>query len=242
MTFLRLLLASWAGLAAMAAAHAAPPSIVPKPDKLVTREQWGSQSDPIPASRKHTPKWITLHHAGVLWTNSQDPADFVRNMQAWGKKRPQLEKPPMNTYWPDLAYHFMVAPDGRIFEGRPVEFEPESNTKYSLAGNIGVEMMGDFNRQRPSPAQLESVVRLTAWLMQEHHIGIEAVRTHRDAAPGQTECPGRDFYRYILDGQLRKWVQAVVDGQDPKIDPGPPLPAEPPGPTELITDTRAPAK
>src|SRR5690348_13400008 len=108
---------------------------VAKPKKLVTRTEWGSKPDAIPDSRRHSPKWITLHHAGVLWTNSQDPVDFVRHMQEWGKKRPQLEKPPMDTYWPDLPYHYLIARDGRIFEGRPVEYEPESNTKYSLAGN-----------------------------------------------------------------------------------------------------------
>jgi hypothetical protein len=211
---------------------------VPKPANFVTREQWGSKPDPIPDSRKHTPKWITIHHAGILWTNSQDPAQFVRNMQTWGKKRPELEKPPRNTYWPDLPYHFLIAPDGRIFEGRPAEYEPESNTKYSLAGNIGVEMMGDFNRQRPSKDQIESCVRLTAWLAQQHHIDLDHVRTHRDAAPGQTDCPGRDFYRYISDGQFKKWVRSAIDGGELKIDLGPPLTGDPPGPTQLITDTK----
>jgi hypothetical protein len=224
-------------LAAIAFAEA-PAQSVPKPANLVTREQWGSKPDPIPDSRKHTPKWITIHHAGVLWTNSQDPAQFVRNMQSWGKKRPEIEKPPRNTYWPDLPYHFLIAPDGRIFEGRPVEYEPESNTNYSLAGNLGVEMMGDFNRQRPSKSQLESCVRLTAWLAQQHDIDLDHVRTHRDAAPGQTDCPGRDFYRYLRDGQFKKWVRTVLDGGELKIDPGPPLTGDPPGPTQLITETK----
>jgi hypothetical protein len=234
------LFALWFYVAAVAAAQE--PNRVPKPANLVPRNQWGSKPDPIPDSRKHTPKWITIHHAGVLWTNSQDPAQFVRNMQSWGKRRPEVEKPPRNTYWPDLPYHFLIAPDGRIFEGRPVEYEPESNTSYSLAGNLGVELMGDFNKQRPSKAQIESCVWLTAWLMQEHHIDADHVRTHRDAAPGQTNCPGRDFYRYLLDGQFKKWVKAVQDGVDPKIDPGPPLSAEPPGPTEVITETKPPKK
>ena len=215
---------------------------VRKPENIVTRKDWGSTPDPIPDSRKHTPKWITIHHAGVLWTNSVDPAQFVRNMQAWGKKRPEIEKPPRNSYWPDLPYHYLIAPDGRIFEGRPVEYEPESNTAYSLAGNIGVELMGDFNRQRPSLSQLESAVRLTAWLSHRHKIEMERIRTHRDAAPGQTTCPGRDFYRYFLDGQFKQWVESVLKGQEPKIDPGSPLPAEPPGPTEVITETRPPEK
>jgi N-acetyl-anhydromuramyl-L-alanine amidase AmpD len=100
-------------------------------------------------------------------------------------------------------------------------------------------MMGDFERQRPSRAQLEAVVRLTAWLMQEHHIALENVRTHRDAAPGQTSCPGRDFYRYLKDGQFKRWVEVAQSGRTLTIDPGPPLPD---GPTELITDTRPTAK
>lgn len=235
-----LLLTVTLGLATTAVAQNAAPPPVPRPERYVTREAWGSMPDPIPATRKHTPKWITIHHAGVLWTNTSTPEMSIRNLQAYGKKRPQIEKPPRNTYWPDLPYHFLIAPDGRIFEGRPIEYEPETNTMYSLAGNVGVELMGDFEKQRPSPAQLDSVVRLTAWLMRQHKIEIEQVRTHRDAAPGQTTCPGRDFYRYFLDGHFRKWVNAVLRAEDPKIDPGPPLPAEPPGPTEVITDTKPP--
>ena len=207
----------------------------PRPTNIVTREEWKSDPAPIPESRKHTPRYITLHHAGVLWTNSQTPEQFLRNMQAWGKRRPEIEQPPRNTYWPDLAYHFLIAPDGRIFEGRPVEYEPESNTKYELAGNLGVEMMGDFNQQRPSTAQLESAVRLTAWLADEHKIAADNIRTHRDAAPGSTSCPGDDFYRYFKTGEFKQWVKQVQQGEEPSITPGAPLPN---GPTELITDTK----
>jgi iduronate 2-sulfatase len=213
-------------------------SKVPKPKNIVTRQQWGSKPDPIPESRKHTPQWITIHHAGTLWTNTIEPAQFVRNMQAWGKSPPD---PPRKKSWPDLPYHFMIAPDGRIYEARPVEYEPESNTKYDLAGNLGIELMGDFEKQRPSKEQLASAVRLTAWLMTEHHIDLSHVRTHRDAASGQTSCPGRDFYRYFADGQFKKWVNKVARGNDPDIDPGPPL-SDPPGPTQLITETHRSAK
>jgi hypothetical protein len=90
---------------------------------LVTREEWGSQPQAIPEARKHTPQFITIHHAGVNWKPGRDPAELVRNMQKWG----QREKS-----WPDLPYHFMIAPDGRIFEARKLEYEPESNTKYDL--------------------------------------------------------------------------------------------------------------
>jgi hypothetical protein len=132
----------------------------------------------------------------------------------------------------------MIAPDGKIYEARPVEYEPESNTKYELAGNLGIELMGNFEEQRPSHAQLRSLVKLTAWLMTEHSIDIDHVRTHGDAAPQQTSCPGRDLNRYFEDGQFKKWVTSVLNGQPPRVKPGPPLKD---GPTELITQTR-PAK
>jgi hypothetical protein len=213
-----------------------------RPAKFVSREAWGSKPDPIPADRRHEPRWITIHHAGVLWTNSQKPVDFIRNMQAWGKRRPEVEQPPRNTFWPDLPYHFLIAPDGTIFEGRPLQYEPESNTKYPLAGNVGVELMGNFEEQRPSREQLASLVELSAWLLSELHLGAGAVRTHRDVAPGQTTCPGRDLYRYFEDGQFRRWVADASAGRTLKIDPGEPLAGDPPGPTESILDTRAKPK
>jgi hypothetical protein len=205
------------------AAAAAP---VPKP-RIVTRERWGSMPMPIPDSRKQVPVWVTIHHAGELWKKGADPADFVRKMQIWGQNRPRLERPPRNTFWPDLPYHFLIAPDGRIFEGRPVQFEPESNTNYPLKGNIGVELMGDFNFQRPSVQQLRSVVRLTAWLCRQYSIDLDHVRTHRDAAGGQTDCPGKDFYRYWQDGRFKGWVKQILVGKTPDVELGPPLPGGP---------------
>jgi hypothetical protein len=146
-------------------------------------------------------------------------------MQIWG----QTEK-----HWPDLPYHFLIAPDGRIFEGRPIEYEPDSNTNYSLNGNIGIELFGNFEVQRPSQKQLESCVKLVAWLAQEQKIDLDHIRGHRDAAQGQTVCPGKDFYRYLADGSFRKWVEATMHGQSAEIKPGPALDG---GPTEIIPTT-----
>lgn len=203
---------------------------------IVSKEEWGSKAEPIPESRKQVPVWITLHHAGEIWKYGSDPAEFVRHMQIWGQNRPKLEKPPRDTYWPDLPYHFLIAPDGRIFEGRAVEYEPETNTKYSVNGNIGVEMMGDFEKQRPSLEQLRSCALLTAWLAQKYKIDSEHIRTHMDVAVGQTDCPGRDFYRYIKDGQFKEWVKRIQEGKQPEIKDGAPLPE---GPTVSINDPNA---
>lgn len=209
---------------------------VPRPPNFVTAEDWGSRPEPIADERRHTPRFVMLHHAGVRWTADRDPVEFIRNMQSWGKRRPDIEQPPRNTYWPDLPYHFLIAPDGRIFEGRSLNYEPESNTKYELAGHLGVELMGNFEVQRPSPEQVESAVRLVAWLLAKFDLTPEAITTHAKVAKGQTSCPGRDFARYC-EGDERafaKWVAAVLRGEEPTIDLGPPLED---GPTELITES-----
>ena len=156
-------------------------------------------------------------------------------MQAWGKRRPQIEQPPRNTFWPDVPYHFLIAPDGRVFEGRPLAYEPDSNTKYDLAGHIGVELMGNFEEQRPSRQQVEAAVRTSAWLVDSLHLTVDAISTHKAVAQGQTSCPGRDFDRYLADGSFHKWVKAVLAGDDPQINLGPPLKD---GPTEPIPTTQ----
>lgn len=194
---------------------------VPRPP-IVAASQWGSQPQPISPERRHTPSIVTIHHAGETWTGERDPADFVRAMQAWGQR---------DKGWPDLPYHFLIAPDGRIFEGRPLEYEPESNTDYPLAGHVGVELMGNFEVQRPSLQQLRSCVALVAWLCDSLDIDPATIEGHRDAAPGQTACPGRDLYRYIRDGQIRRWVEEAMRGASPEIEM---LPALPEGPTEMI--------
>ncbi len=192
----------------------------------VTAEQWGSDPLPIPEERKHEPKFITIHHAGADWKAGSDPYEKIRNLQAWGKK--SVEDGGKD--WPDLPYHFLISPDGRVFEGRPVVYEPETNTNYGVRSHIGVQLWGNFETQRISPQQVASAVRLVAWLSQEYGVGDDLIRGHRDMAEG-TSCPGMDLYRYLEDGQFLGWVNQIRAGETPVIDLGPALED---GPTERI--------
>lgn len=193
---------------------------------MVTREQWGSDPLPIPQERRHEPKYITLHHAGVTWGEGSDPYQKVRNLQSWGKKTVADG----GKDWPDLPYHFLIAPDGKVFEGRPVEYEPETNTNYDVRNHIGIQLFGNFEEQRVSPQQVEAAVRLVAWLSQAYGVTDDLIRGHRDVAE-DTSCPGADFYRYIESKQLHGWVNQVRAGETPTIELGPALQG---GPTEMI--------
>ena len=190
---------------------------------IVSASEWGSKPKPIGDERKHMPKYLTIHHAGVVWKPGDDPAAKVRGLQGYGQREKN---------WPDLPYHFLIAPDGRIFEGRPVEYEPESNTKYELKGNVGVELFGNFEQQRVNEKQLESLAKLCAWLCDVHGIDPKqpnAIRAHKDVA--QTACPGKDFYRYVKDGDVGRWVAGMLEGKAVKVEVKEGLPG---GPEEFI--------
>jgi hypothetical protein len=168
------------------------------------------------------PKYITIHHAGVLWKAGDDPVAKIRALQVYGQREKR---------WPDLPYHFLIAPDGRIFAGRPVEYEPETNTSYKVAGHIGVELWGDFEKQRPSREQVVSLVKLVAWLAVEYKIEMKDIGGHKDRA--ETDCPGRDLYRYFQDGRLKEWIRVAMGGGEAKVELGEALKEGPVDPIPL---------
>lgn len=193
--------------------------------KIVTREQWGSKPQPLDESKRHVPRLITIHHEGVLWKVGTDNAQKLRNVQSWGQREKN---------WPDLPYHYIIAPDGIVYEGRDWHYQPESNTNYSLEGVLNIELLGNFEEQRVDVKQLESLVSLISKLCVDLKLDPATIRGHKDAAPGQTSCPGKDFHRYIENGSIRKWVEESLAGKTPDIKE---LDVMEGGPTTQISET-----
>ena len=76
--------------------------------------------------------------------------------------------------------------------------------------------------------QLQATARLCAWLCAwlcaAQEIDPQTIATHRDWSK-QTSCPGRDLYRYVAKGDLRRWVEAILRGDEPGVALLPPLDA-----------------
>ncbi len=194
--------------------------------QIVSRDEWHSQPLPIDDSKRQVPKLVTIHHEGVLWTAGTDKVARLRNAQRWGQREKN---------WPDLPYHYVIAPDGTVYEGRDWHYQPESNTNYSLEGVLNIELLGNFEEQRVDIRQLRSLVALIAKLCRELKLDPITIRGHKDAAPGQTVCPGKDFYRYLSNGSIRTWVEQSLAGKTPAIRE---LDAIQGGPTTQISETR----
>lgn len=194
---------------------------MPSPE-IIRASAWGSNPDSL-SGREHTPQFATIHHAGVVWQPTDDPVKKLQGLQSWGKS---------DKKWPDVPYHYLISPDGKIYEGRNTAYEPETNTSYDTSGTINIHLWGNFDEQRASLEQLKSTVAITAYVCQELNISPATIGGHKDrVAPGETSCPGTDLYRYIEDGTMRRWVEETLAGKQPDISLREALPE---GPTVFI--------
>ena len=158
---------------------------------IIPRSGWNAL-DPKPY-KSHTPVRITVHHEGTKLEITDDAAKNIRNIQAWrmGKDR----------NWADIPYHFLIAPDGTIYEGRNVNTVGETNTEYDPTGHLLINCLGNLEVQEVPPAQLQSLINLVAYTSTKYKIDIETLSTHRDHSK-QTTCPGKNLYAYFESGEV----------------------------------------
>ncbi len=159
---------------------ASPEHPAPRPE-IVSRDDWGATPAEYPDGLRHTPKVVLIHHAGVVFEPDADPAAKMRGLLRFSRE---------DKGWPDVPYHFVVAPDGRVFEGRDMSYAPDTNTNFDTSGFVNVEVLGHFDEQRVSEVQLESTARVVAWLADELEMPTNELQTHVGVAPGQTSLPG----------------------------------------------------
>ena len=142
-------------------------------------------------------KYIIVHHSA---TSSGGARAFDRAHR--------------NNGWDELGYHFVIGNgtdtrDGQIEVGgrwrkqkhgahcRP---DPNDSNEYNMHG-IGICLVGDFSRQRPSRRQMAELIRLTKGLLRDTHLRPSAVHYHKDF--DSTECPGRNFPYREFERALR---------------------------------------
>ncbi|MGE3278800.1 MAG: N-acetylmuramoyl-L-alanine amidase [Candidatus Altimarinota bacterium] len=115
--------------------------------------------------------------------------------------------------WGDLGYHYLVDPDGNIYEGRAGG--PEVIAAHVLCQNsntIGISVMGNFEDQQISPKAFEGLSNITTYLASLYDINplgkssfrgtvLPNIVTHAEVGAvtkqfigqGATQCPGSDL-------------------------------------------------
>jgi len=141
----------------------------------------------------HTLDRITIHHDG-----SEFYGDAVARMRS-------LQSGSRNRGWVDIPYHFLIDLEGKIYEGRPLQFVGDTATEYDPTGHALITVMGNYNVQEINQAQLNAVIDLAAWLWYEYSIPPELIKGHRDYAA--TSCPGTSLYAYLTNGYIVSAVE-----------------------------------
>lgn len=225
------LAAPWAGQVAAglpaAASGVVPPEVRP-------REAWASGRGVRGTLQPEDDvRFLLVHH--TLTPNTDGPDDIVgrlRSIQAFhtGERG-----------WADVAYNFLVDPSGTIWEGRQGSLEGPVRGD-ATGGSQGFAQLacfiGDFSEVLPTPAALDAMVRLLAWLATRSSLPLEGTVTftsrgssrwprgaevttariaaHRDMSV--TECPGEALYPLVA-GELLPRAQALLGVGSPSPSP-----------------------
>jgi hypothetical protein len=126
--------------------------------------------------------------------------------------------------WDELGYDFVVGngtdtADGQIEVGsRWVKQKVGAHAKtpdnwYNEHG-IGICLVGNFDGDRPTAAQMRSTARLVAYMMKTYHIPADHVIGHGDTKP--TDCPGR----YMHVAEVRRMATQMLLAEGTSVDAG----------------------
>ncbi|MBL7725472.1 MAG: N-acetylmuramoyl-L-alanine amidase [Chitinophagaceae bacterium] len=158
---------------------------------IASRSAWNADNPRL--YKTHVPVRITVHHEGTQLLLTDDAAKKIKRIQTWGMGK--------DRNWTDIPYHFLIAPDGTIYEGRNVHTVGETATEYDPSGHLLITCLGNFEKQEVFPEQLSSLIRLIAYCSIKYSIPVETLSTHRDNS-AQTTCPGKNLYHYFENGYV----------------------------------------
>ena len=174
----------------------AAPTLAEVEQRIVPVAQWGGTPADPALARKQDITHITLHHQGEPFPQGKDPVAYLRNLQTWSRA---------TKHWLDIPYHYIIDLDGKIYEGRKLEYAGDTNTEYDPKGHALIEVVGNFEEVQPNQQQLDAVVDLMALLANKYHVSIDAIAGHKDYS-AQTVCPGANLYAYLQSGYFRQKV------------------------------------
>ncbi|MBM4171332.1 MAG: N-acetylmuramoyl-L-alanine amidase [Ignavibacteria bacterium] len=170
-------------------------------NEIITVNQWGGTPVNDSLARKHSIKFITLHHQGEFFPKDRDPIEYLRSLQSWSIKEKK---------WIDIPYHYIIDLNGKIYEGRNILYAGDTNTEYDPSGHALIEVVGNFEEVEPNELQLKAVVKTMAWLALKYNVAIELIRGHKDYS-AFTVCPGKNLYKYLENGYFKERVNSILN-------------------------------
>lgn len=131
-------------------------------------------------------KHIVIHHSGTDFAT-------VAGMDRYHRVERHMEN--------GLAYHFVIGngrgmKDGEVAVGKRWTAQLDGGhlaIEELNRNSLGICLIGNFDKSRPTEKQMSSLRALVAALCQRCGLSTEATTTHRQIHPQHTQCPGRNF-------------------------------------------------
>ena len=172
----------------VATGHQKEAAVLPEPSATlgaISRSVW-AKGQPIPRNmnRMLPVKYITVHHDGMNPFTSSSKSDAASRLETIRKSHLRRD----GGRWGDIGYHFAIDPAGRLWQGRPLTWQG-AHVRARNEGNIGVVVLGNYERQSVNRAQLATIETTLRALMRKYNVSVSKVRTHQEWAA--TACPGK---------------------------------------------------
>lgn len=138
-----------------------------------------SDVESIVGPKNYSVSWrtITIHHSGTLEGNADA---FDRNHRKRGMG--------------GLFYHFVIGNGAGSGDGQiEVGWRWRKQVQANRSRDIQICLVGDFNRQRLSDSQSESLLKLITVLRRQYNISVSSIRKHKSIRGKHTACPGSSF-------------------------------------------------
>jgi LysM repeat protein len=131
-------------------------------------------------------KYIVIHHSGT-------DRGTVKGMDKYHREVRHMEH--------GLAYHFVIGnghgmDDGEVAVCRRWTRQENGGHLASVAQNkvaLGICLVGNLDKRRPTSKQLERLRALVEALMARCRLTLSAVKTHQQINVVHTRCPGAKF-------------------------------------------------
>lgn len=139
---------------------------------------------------------IVVHHSAYSHASPQDIQDLHMDVRGFA----------------DVAYHFMIDPNGNIYEGREINIRGAHVQGFNT-GSVGIVLFGNFNNERPTESQFDSLKVLVDYLRFTYEIHyLAGHKDYPDQSPDGTECPGDNLYPMLTNLARELGMKFGIEG------------------------------
>lgn len=176
----------------------------------LSRASWGARTRNCNSAS--APARITIHHTETPSNDSLGVPARLRQIQNY-----HIDV----RGWCDIGYHFLVARDGNVYQGRR-ENTLGAHVAGANTGNVGVAFVGSFMSAAPSAAMQSAAARVLGALARDYGITLNRTQVKGHRERGSTACPGDALYARLgalLDEAVGVAAPEAPDAEQPGGDP-----------------------